>query len=109
MNCSIKSVISLLATPCCLACTASAPPPPPSRAVTGFTFETRDGGFSSFGWTGTLHHVTGAAGAQFGVKVTECSDDGVCRFEGPNDPLGVIDRRRCLFRISQTCTTDADC
>jgi hypothetical protein len=75
----------------------------------GFTFQTAEGGFSSFGWSGQLHRVTGAVGTPFGVKTTACDDHGVCRFEGPSAPASPVDRRRCLFRTSQTCASDADC
>lgn len=44
--------------------------------------------------------------------MTACTgdhDDRQCRFEGPTDPVGPVDRRRCLFRTSQTCMTAEDC
>jgi hypothetical protein len=75
----------------------------------GFTFENAEGGFADFGWSGALHLVKGAAGTPFGVKTTQCDDSGVCRFEGPSDPASGVKRRRCLFRTSMLCQTDADC
>jgi hypothetical protein len=75
----------------------------------GFTFESVEGGFASFGWSGQLHHVTGAPGTPFGVTRTQCDDTGVCRFAGPSEPASSVKRRRCLFRTSQLCETDEDC
>jgi hypothetical protein len=80
----------------------------PSGEPIGFTFESTAGSFASFGWTGAVHDVIESAGTPFGVKTTECSD-GVCRFEGPTDPKSKVNRRRCLFRMSTTCTADSDC
>jgi hypothetical protein len=74
----------------------------------GFTFESSAGSFASFGWTGAVHNVAEPPGIPFEVKTTECRD-GVCRFEGPTDPRGEVNRRRCLYRMSTTCNTDSDC
>lgn len=109
--------MKLVAWCCAIACACGAPacgsstpsnsPGPPI----GFTFESTAGSFASFGWNGTLHDVEEPPGTPFGVKTTECpgGTDGVCRFEGPTDPLSPVDRRRCLFRMSKTCDTDGDC
>ncbi|HMG22734.1 MAG TPA: hypothetical protein VK607_15475 [Kofleriaceae bacterium] len=81
----------------------------PSGDPIALTFESTPGSFASFGWTGAVHNVVQAVGTSFGTRVTECSA-GVCRFEGPTDPPGsAINRRRCLARMSKTCTADADC
>jgi len=80
---------------------------PPGDPI-GFTFESAAGSFASFGWTGAVHNVIEPPGTPFGVKTTECRD-GVCRFEGPTDPGGNVNRRRCLFRMSKTCNIDSDC
>jgi hypothetical protein len=74
----------------------------------GFTFESAEGSLASFGWTGNVHAVIQPAGTPFGVKVTECRD-GICRFEGPVDPRGDVQRRRCLLHMSQVCESDGDC
>jgi hypothetical protein len=79
-----------------------------SADPTGFTFESAAGSFASFGWSGAIHHVVEPTGTPFGVKTTECRD-GVCRFEGPTDPGGPVNRKRCLYRMSTMCSTDADC
>jgi hypothetical protein len=81
--------------------------PPPGDPI-GFTFESTAGSVASFGWTGAVHDVVEPPGTPFGVKTTECRA-GVCRFEGPTDPGGKVNRQRCLFRMSKTCNADTDC
>jgi hypothetical protein len=80
-----------------------------STEPTGFTFHIADGTFASFGWSGAVHDVVGPVDTPFEVKTTQCEDDA-CRFEGPiTSSASRVDRRRCLFRMSTTCTQDSDC
>jgi len=90
---------------------ADARPPDDEDPPTGFTFEAvGDRSFASFGWTGTIHDLVVPDGTPFGVKTTNCDGkDGLCTFEGPTDPVSAVNRRRCLNRMSQTCTADAEC
>jgi hypothetical protein len=80
----------------------------PQGDPVGFTFKSTAGSFASFGWTGAVHNVVQPPGTPFGVQVTKC-EGSVCQFEGPSDPVDKVNRRRCLFRMSKTCGTDADC
>ncbi len=80
----------------------------PSTQPIGFTFNTAEGTFASFGWSGAVHDVTAPPETPFDVKTTECDND-VCRFAGPVDTGAKVNRRRCKSRMSQTCTTDNDC
>lgn len=89
---------------CAAGCSASTRPSQPS----GFTFNTADGTFASFGWTGVEHHIVGVPDTPFEVKTTECNGE-VCRFEGPIETGIKVNRRRCLFRMSMTCSADSDC
>lgn len=75
---------------------------------TGFTFESAPGSLASFGWSGEIHQIFGPTGTPFGVTTTSCQD-GVCAFAGPSDPHSKVNRHRCLFRMSLTCTADTDC
>ncbi len=81
------------------------------RVPTGFTFAAiGDRSFASFGAAGTLHDVRVPDGTPFGVDVKTCDGcDGVCSFEGPTPPSSPVDRRRCLNRMSRTCTQDSEC
>jgi hypothetical protein len=92
----------------CVAAGCSAGSAKTAAEPIGFTFESAAGSFASFGWSGFIHDVVEPVGTQFGVKTTDCQD-GVCGFEGPTDPGGVVNRKRCLFRMSTMCSTDADC
>jgi hypothetical protein len=74
----------------------------------GFKFESAAGSFASFGWTGAFHNIVEPLGTPFGVDVTQCGG-GVCRFEGPTEPGGPVNRRRCLYHMSKTCSADTDC
>jgi hypothetical protein len=74
----------------------------------GFTFKTAEGSFADFGSSGVVHNVTGPVDTPFEVKTTRCEDE-VCRFEGPADSGSRVNRRRCLFRMSKTCTKDSEC
>jgi len=107
----MKRLIWVLGISASAACDVAANPSnaDPKGNPIGFTFETTEGGFADFGWSGALHHVKGAVGTPFGVKTTQCDDSGVCRFEGPSDPASGVKRRRCLFRTSVLCQTDSDC
>ncbi|MBC7977923.1 MAG: hypothetical protein H7138_23325 [Myxococcales bacterium] len=94
----------------------SSPPPAIDAAVTqgaptGFTFEAvGDRSFASFGWAGTIHNLRVPDGTPFGVKTVQCDGpNGICTFEGPTDPVSAVNRRRCLNRMSTTCTTDSQC
>jgi hypothetical protein len=98
------SIIAVWATMPC-ACTPDSAQPAP----VGFTFETAEGTFASFGWTGFFHNRAAAVGTPFGVKTTSCDERGVCRFEGPSDLVRDVHRQRCLFKTSKECTTDGDC
>jgi hypothetical protein len=84
---------------------------PQQGPPTGFTFEAvGDRSFASFGWAGTIHNLRVPDGTPFGVKVTQCDGvDGLCSFEGPTDPVSAVNRRRCLNRMSITCTADSQC
>lgn len=104
----MRPAIPLLALAVGLAgCTAAEPPVTASDPV-GFTFESTATGLASFGWSGAVHQITGPSGTPFGVTTTKCQD-GVCSFVGPTDPRGKVNRHRCLFRTSVTCTADSDC
>ncbi|HEX3476059.1 MAG TPA: hypothetical protein VHT91_13635 [Kofleriaceae bacterium] len=81
---------------------------PGSPQPIGFTFNTTEGSFASFGWSGAVHDVAAPPDTPFEVKTTECDND-VCRFAGPVASSAKVDRRRCLFRMSKTCTADGDC
>jgi len=74
----------------------------------GFRFESTAGSFASFGWTGAVHDVVQPPGTPFGVDVIGCSG-GLCQFQGPSDPGGVVNRKRCLFPMSKTCNSNSDC
>jgi hypothetical protein len=89
-------------------CSPGVEPPVGPGDPIGFTFVSTKGSFASFGWTGAVHNVEQPAGTPFGVEVTGCSG-GVCRFQGPSDPGGKVQRRRCLFPMSKTCSSDSDC
>src|ERR1043165_260668 len=102
-------VVAVSASSACGMSSDAEPSATPRGDPTGFTFETAEGGFADFGWSGSLHQVKGAIGTRFGVKTTQCDDSGVCRFEGPADPASGVKRRRCLFHTSKLCDTDADC
>ena len=110
---NVLAWFSAIAWTCASGCTSSSTDvadPPPGQPI-GFTFESTAGSFASFGWTGALHDVEEPLDTPFGVKTTECTGgpDGVCRFEGPSDPVSKVNRRRCLFHMSKTCNTDGDC
>lgn len=79
-----------------------------NREPDGFVFQTDEGSLASFGWSGAVHAVETAPGTPFEVKTTACAGD-VCRFEGPVDFGDKVNRRRCLYRMSETCTMDSDC
>jgi len=79
---------------------------------TGFTFAAvGDRSFASFGWMGTFHDLEVPDGTPFGVTVIQpgCDDSGNCPFEGPTKPAGQVNRQRCLNKMRQTCTSDAQC
>ncbi len=78
---------------------------------THFTFSAvGDRSFASFGWTGFVHNVRVPDETPFGVEVTTCDGcDGICRFEGPVAPKSVVNRQRCLNRMSRECSVDTDC
>jgi hypothetical protein len=98
----LPAVISVCASACSSTGMSS-----PAEPI-GFTFNTTEGSFASFGWSGAVHDVTGPSDTPFEVKTAEC-DNELCRFEGPVDSRAKVDRRRCLFRMSKTCATDGDC
>jgi hypothetical protein len=86
---------------------AAAKPQPP----VGFRFEAIGGqSFASFGWAGTQHDIDVPDGTPFSVMVDSCQgSDGPCRFHGPVQVAGDLQRQRCLNRMSKVCTSDADC
>ena len=51
------SVLLGVTAACSFGCGSSATPPPKSTSPTGFTFQTLQGGFTSFGWTGAIAGV----------------------------------------------------
>jgi hypothetical protein len=77
----------------------------------GFTFAAiGERSFASFGASGQIHNVAVQDGTPFGVRVKSCEGcDGICSFEGPTDPVSPVNRRRCLNRMSVTCSADTDC
>lgn len=109
MSYYMKSAITLSMMWMCAASGCSTSGPPDHHDPIGFTFQTDEGSFASFGWTGVEHGVVAPVGTPFGVKVTAPCNDGVCAFEGPSDVANSVNRRRCLRHMSQTCATDNDC
>jgi hypothetical protein len=95
----------------------ASPPKPDAadvcRLPTGFTFRVNTNkSLSSFGAMGVLHNQRLPDDVAFGVKVTSCQGDGctgTCKFEGPSQPNGAVQRKRCYSRLSQLCTQDSDC
>ena len=64
------------------------------------------------GWSGAAHGVGLPTGSNFSVEVTSCdSDCRRCQFHGPvaSDPVFPVNNRRCLSKVTQTCTADAEC
>lgn len=114
----MKSLIwfSIVAGICAaVGCSSNHDTPDSQQLPTGFTFESTPGSFASIGWTGLLHDIEEPVGTPFGVKVDgDCKVDGqtgdtVCAFKGPVPPSGPVNRKRCAFRMSKTCTSDSDC
>ena len=65
------------------------------------------------GWSGSAHGVGLPTGSNFSVEVTSCdSDCRRCQFHGPvaSDPaVFPVNNRRCLSKVTQTCTTNEEC
>ncbi|HEU4729316.1 MAG TPA: hypothetical protein VFT22_15550 [Kofleriaceae bacterium] len=88
----------------------------PARGkLKGFTFRAiGEGSLASFGWSGNLHLVGIPNDTPFSVTAHDCQEGGICPFQGPDviEQTGApatADRHRCLFEMSKTCKSNAEC